>query len=89
VAARARCSGVTPRSHSPESCECNIARAVCKGLGHGRVSTAMCDLMYSCATAVIAAKATLEQAVRWLRPVAVGRLLATLTLSERRTGLGA
>jgi alkylation response protein AidB-like acyl-CoA dehydrogenase len=46
----------------------------------------MCYLMHGCATAVIAARATTEQAERWLRPITEGRCLTTLAFSERGTG---
>lgn len=59
---------------------------VCEEIGRGCASTAMCYLMHGCATAVIAAKATEDQAARWLRPIADGRLIATLAFSERGTG---
>jgi alkylation response protein AidB-like acyl-CoA dehydrogenase len=60
--------------------------AVCEELGRGCASTAMCYLMHGCAMAVLAAKATDEQADRWLRPAAEGRSLGTLAFSERGTG---
>jgi alkylation response protein AidB-like acyl-CoA dehydrogenase len=49
-------------------------------------STAMCFGMHCVATAVIAAKATPDHEERYLRPIAEGRHLATLALSERGTG---
>jgi isovaleryl-CoA dehydrogenase len=60
--------------------------AVLQELGRGCASTAMCYLMHGCATAVIAAKATPEQAERWLRPIASGQMIGTLAFSERGTG---
>jgi alkylation response protein AidB-like acyl-CoA dehydrogenase len=60
--------------------------AVCEELARGCASSAMCYLMHGCATAVIAARATDEQATRWLRPIAGGQLIATLAFSERGTG---
>jgi alkylation response protein AidB-like acyl-CoA dehydrogenase len=60
--------------------------AILENLGRGCASTAMCYLMHGCATAVIAAKATPEQAERWLRPIAGGQLIGTLAFSERGTG---
>jgi alkylation response protein AidB-like acyl-CoA dehydrogenase len=59
---------------------------VCEALAWGCASTAMCYLMHSCGCALIAAKATQEQAERWLRPAARGEALATLAFSERLTG---
>lgn len=60
--------------------------SVLEEVGRGCASTAMCYLMHCCATAVIAAKASPEQAERWLRPIANGRLIGTLAFSERGTG---
>jgi alkylation response protein AidB-like acyl-CoA dehydrogenase len=42
--------------------------------------------MHSCGCALLAAKASPEQAERWLRPAARGEGLATLAFSERVTG---
>src|SRR4029453_14619107 len=42
--------------------------------------------MHGCATAVIAARATDEQAARWLRPIAGGQLMSTLAFSGRGRG---
>jgi len=58
----------------------------CEALGWGCASTAMCFLMHACGTAVIAAKATPEQAKSWLSPAAKGKSIATLAFSERGTG---
>lgn len=58
----------------------------CEAIGWASGSTGLCFLMHLCGTAVIAAKATPEQAERWLRPAARGQALATLAFSERATG---
>ncbi|MFC0216018.1 acyl-CoA dehydrogenase family protein [Paenibacillus chartarius] len=49
-------------------------------------STAMCYLMHSCATMVVASKATPDQQQRYLRPIARGEKLGTLAFSETGTG---
>jgi isovaleryl-CoA dehydrogenase len=49
-------------------------------------STALCYGMHCVATAVLAAKATPYQEERYLRPIAEGRHLTTLSLSEAGTG---
>ena len=62
-----------------------VAR-VCEALGEHCASTAICFGMHCVASAVIAAKATDEQRERWLVPIAEGRHLTTLALSEGGTG---
>jgi alkylation response protein AidB-like acyl-CoA dehydrogenase len=59
---------------------------VCEELGMACASTAMCFLMHTCGSAVIAAKATPEQASRWLSPASAGDMITTLAFSERGTG---
>lgn len=59
---------------------------VCEVLGGACASTSMCFGMHAVGSAVIAAKPTDEQAQRYLRPIAEGRHLSTLALSERGTG---
>lgn len=59
---------------------------VTEELGAGCSSTAMCYGMHCVATAVIAAKATPDQVERYLRPIAAGRHITTLALSEPGTG---
>lgn len=49
-------------------------------------SSALCYGMHCVGTAVIAAKATPEQEERYLRPIAAGRHVTTLSLSESGTG---
>ena len=55
-------------------------------LGQHCASTAMCFGMHGVASAVLSAKATPEQAETYLRPIAEGRHLTTLALSEPGTG---
>lgn len=56
-------------------------------LGKACPSTAMCFGMHCVGTAVIAAKATPDQEERYLRPIAAGRHVTTLALSESGTGV--
>lgn len=60
--------------------------AVTEVIGQSCGSTAMCFLMHSCATRVIASKATPDQRERYLRPIARGEKIGTLAFSERGTG---
>lgn len=55
-------------------------------LGRACSSTAMCFGMHCVATAVIAAKATPYQEEHYLRPIAAGRHVTSLALSEPGTG---
>lgn len=59
---------------------------VTEALGKTCSSTAMCFGMHCVATAVIAAKATSFQEERYLRPIAEGRHITSLALSEPGTG---
>jgi alkylation response protein AidB-like acyl-CoA dehydrogenase len=59
---------------------------VCEVLGEQRPSTAICFGMHCVASAVIAAKATADQAARSLEPICAGAHLTTLALSEPGTG---
>jgi alkylation response protein AidB-like acyl-CoA dehydrogenase len=59
---------------------------VTEALAKACSSSAICYGMHCVATAVIAAKATREQEERYLRPIAAGRHLTTLALSETGTG---
>lgn len=59
---------------------------VCEELARHCSSTAMCFGMHSVATAVLAAKATPEQDARYLRPIARGEHVTSLSLSEPGTG---
>jgi isovaleryl-CoA dehydrogenase len=60
---------------------------VTEELAVGCSSTAMCYAMHCVGTAVIAAKATPFQEQRYLVPIAQGRHLTTLALSEPGTGI--
>lgn len=55
-------------------------------IAQGCASSAMCFGMHCVGTAVIAAKATPDQAQRYLVPIAAGRHITTLALSETGTG---
>lgn len=55
-------------------------------VAQGCPSAAMCFGMHCVGTAVIAAKATRDQAQRYLEPIAAGRHITTLALSESGTG---
>jgi len=59
---------------------------VSEELGAACSSTAMCFAMHCVASKVLAAKATPLQAERYLEPIARGRHLTTLALSEAETG---
>jgi len=60
--------------------------AVTETIAEACGSTAMCFLMHSCATMVVASRATDEQQERYLRPIARGEKLGTLAFSETGTG---
>lgn len=60
--------------------------AICERLGGCCSSTAICFGMHCVGTAVIAAKATSYQKEKYLKPIAEGRHLTTLSLSETGTG---
>ncbi|WP_207461722.1 acyl-CoA dehydrogenase family protein [Azospirillum sp. SYSU D00513] len=60
---------------------------VTEELGRACSSTAMCFGMHSVAAKVLAAKATADQEERFLRPIAEGRHITTLALSEPGTGV--
>lgn len=60
---------------------------VCEEVGRVCPSTALCFGMHHVAAAVLAAKATPEQALRLLEPIARGEHLTTLALSEPGTGV--
>ena len=55
-------------------------------LGRGCSSTAMCFSMHSVAAKVLVAKATPDHEDRFLRPMAEGRHITSLALSEPQTG---
>lgn len=56
-------------------------------LGRVSPSASLCFCMHVVGSAVLAAKATDEQAERYLRPIAEGRHITTLALSEPQTGV--
>ncbi len=59
---------------------------VTEALGRRCPSSAICFGMHCVGTAVIAAKATPQQAERFLRPIAAGEHVTTLALSEKGSG---
>lgn len=59
---------------------------VCEILGQECASTAMCFGMHLVGSAVLSAKATAEQQKKFLVPIAQGKHLTTLSLSEPGTG---
>ncbi len=59
---------------------------VCEILGEVNASVSMCFGMHCVGSAVIAAKATGFQKEKYLRPIAEGRHITTLALSEPGTG---
>ena len=59
---------------------------VSETIAQGCASSAMCYAMHCVGTAVIAAKATPYHEDRYLRPIAQGRHITTLALSEAGTG---
>ena len=61
--------------------------AVTELLGQSCSSSAMCFGMHSVGSAVIAAKATKEQETRYLVPIAAGKHITTLALSESGSGI--
>jgi alkylation response protein AidB-like acyl-CoA dehydrogenase len=60
---------------------------VTEELGRACSSTAMCFGMHCVAAKVLASKATADQEDRFLRPIAAGRHITTLALSEPGTGV--
>lgn len=59
---------------------------ICEILGKSYSSVGLCFGMHCVATAMIAAKATSWQKENYLQPIAQGKHLTTLALSERGTG---
>jgi alkylation response protein AidB-like acyl-CoA dehydrogenase len=59
---------------------------VCELIARECTSTALCFGMHAVGSAVIAAKPTEVQKIRYLEPIAAGEHLTTLTLSEPGTG---
>ncbi len=62
-----------------------VART-CEILGQECASTAMCFGMHLVGSAVLSAKATPDQQIRYLEPIIEGRHLTTLSLSEAGSG---
>lgn len=60
--------------------------AVSAEIGRACPSSSLCFGMHCVGTAVIAAKATEDQQERYLRPIAAGRHITTLALSEAGSG---
>jgi alkylation response protein AidB-like acyl-CoA dehydrogenase len=60
---------------------------VCETIARACSSTAMCFGMHCVATKVLAVKATPDQENRFLLPIAAGRHITTLALSEPGTGV--
>jgi isovaleryl-CoA dehydrogenase len=61
--------------------------AICEEIGQHCASTSMCFAMHSVGTAVIAAKPTPHQEEHYLKPIAQGKHITTLALSETGTGV--
>ncbi|WP_231082431.1 acyl-CoA dehydrogenase family protein, partial [Staphylococcus aureus] len=59
---------------------------ICEELGKSYASVGLCYGMHCVGTAVIAAKATPWQKEHYLEPIAAGRHITTLALSEPGTG---
>jgi alkylation response protein AidB-like acyl-CoA dehydrogenase len=77
---------VVPRAHGGLGHALLGVAQVSEVLGHACASTALCFGMHCVAAAVLAAKATDDQAHRYLQPICAGNHLATLALSEPGTG---
>ncbi|GAB2872254.1 acyl-CoA dehydrogenase family protein [Myroides odoratimimus subsp. xuanwuensis] len=77
---------VVPREHGGAGLALRAVAGVCEAIGQVCASTAICFGMHHVATAVIAAKATEQQAKDFLQPIAAGEHLTTLALSEPGTG---
>ena len=60
---------------------------VCEVVGEACASTGLCYGMHCVGAAVLAARATPSQTERYLRPIAEGRHLTTLAVSEPGTGV--
>ncbi len=75
-----------PRAHGGHGQGLQALAAVTEVIGTACPSSALTYGMHCVGTAVIAAKATEEQAQRFLRPIAAGRHITTLALSEGGSG---
>jgi alkylation response protein AidB-like acyl-CoA dehydrogenase len=77
---------VVPRAHGGLGLGLAALARVCEALGKASASVGVCFGMHCVGAAVIAARATDEQAGRYLVPIAQGKHLTTLALSEPTTG---
>jgi isovaleryl-CoA dehydrogenase len=77
---------VVPVEHGGSGLGLRAVTGVGEAIGSVCASTAICFGMHQVATAVLAAKATEQQAEEFLRPIAAGEHLTTLALSEPGTG---
>jgi len=77
---------VVPREYGGHGQGLNALARACEILGRECASSAICFGMHSVGAAVIAAQVTEVQAAEYLRPIAQGRHLTTLALSEAGTG---
>lgn len=77
---------VLPRSVGGHGLGLRALAQVCETIAEQCASTALCFGMHQVAAAVLAAKATPAQRDTYLVPIAAGRHLTTLSLSEPGTG---
>jgi isovaleryl-CoA dehydrogenase len=77
---------VVPREYGGAGLGLRAIAGVAETVGRTCASTAICFAMHHVAAAVIAAKATEQQAKELLEPIAAGEHLTTLALSEPGTG---
>lgn len=78
---------VVPVEHGGMGLGLEALARVCETLGYQCGSTGLTYGMHCVGTGVIASKATPRQAERYLRPIAEGRHITTLALSEPGTGV--
>lgn len=78
---------VVPEEHGGHGLGMEALARVCEALGRECGSTGLCFGMHTVGTAVLASKATEDHVQRYLRPIAEGRHLTTLALSEPGTGV--
>lgn len=77
---------LVPREHGGLGQGYHTMARVCEIIGESCASTSMCFGMHLVGSAVIAAKATESQIENYLKPIAEGKHLTTLALSEPGTG---
>jgi isovaleryl-CoA dehydrogenase len=75
-----------PKRHGGHGQGLLALAAITETVGAACASSALCFGMHCVGTAVIAAKATPRQVERYLRPIAEGRHITTLALSESGSG---